>query len=120
MSLVAEFQRFLVGFIIDNDIPVKRPLIEYVDDIEHYTYMCLVHKKCCVCGKKADLHHIDTVGMGNDRTEIHNIGREVISLCREHHNEIHTKGKTEFMNLYHLNGGIIADKTICKLYKVKE
>lgn len=33
MSLVAEFQRFLVEFILSNDVPVKRPLLEYVDDI---------------------------------------------------------------------------------------
>lgn len=41
MSLVAEFQRFLVAFILTNDIPTRRPLREYVDDIETYTYLCL-------------------------------------------------------------------------------
>lgn len=120
MSLIAEFQRFLVAFILTNDIPTKRPLVEYVDDIEEYTYLCVVRKKCCVCGRHADLHHIDAVGMGNDRTEIHNIGREVITLCREHHTEIHAIGKSEFMSKYHLDGGVIADKTICKVHKLKE
>ena len=37
MSLIAEFQRFLIDFILSNDVPVKRPLLEYVDDIDHYT-----------------------------------------------------------------------------------
>lgn len=120
MSLVAEFQKFLVGFIISNGVPVKRPLREYADDIEHYTYMCLIHKKCAVCGRRADLHHIDTVGMGNDRRQVEHLGREVMSLCREHHTEIHTLGKASFLTKYHLNGGISADRTILKIYGLKK
>lgn len=119
MSLVAEFQRYLVRFIIDNDIPLKFPLLDYVDDIKDYTYACLIHKKCVVCGKRADLHHIDAIGMGNDRNDVQHIGREVISLCREHHTEIHTLGKSEFMEKYHLEGGIEADKTLLKIYGLK-
>lgn len=65
------------------------------------------------------MHHIDAIGMGNDRTETHNVGREVMSLCREHHTEIHTIGKEAFMARYHLEGGVTADNTICKIYGVK-
>lgn len=119
MSLVAEFQRFLVAFILTHDIPTKRPLREYVDDIEEYTYLCLARKKCAVCGKRADLHHIDAVGMGNDRTQVRNEGREVMSLCREHHTEIHAIGYKDFMSKYHLNGGVPCDRTIMKIYKLK-
>ena len=119
MSLVAEFQRFLINFILENDVPVKRPLLEYVDDIDHYVYMCLIHKKCAICGKKAELHHIDTVGIGNDRTEIDHIGKEAISLCRVHHKEYHDIGKQSFFEKYHLNGGVKIDKTICKIYNLK-
>ena len=119
MSLVADFQRFLIGFILENNVPVKRPLLEYVDDINHYVYMCLIHKKCAICGKKSDLHHIDTVGMGNDRTEVQHEGREAMSLCREHHNEMHQIGKASFFEKYHLNGGVKIDKTICKIYGLK-
>lgn len=119
MSLVAEFQKFLIDFIIENDVPLNFPLRDYVDDIEHYTYMCLVHKKCAVCGKRADLHHIDAIGMGNDRNEVQHLGREVLSLCREHHTEIHASGKADFMAKYHLNGGITADRTILKIYGLR-
>ena len=75
MSLVAEFQKFLINFILENDVPLKYSLLNYVDDIDNYVYMCLIHKKCCICGKKADLHHVDSVGMGNDRTEVQHEGR---------------------------------------------
>lgn len=119
MSLVAEFQRFLVAFILTHDVPTKCPLREYVDDIEAYTYLCLVRRKCAVCGRRAELHHIDAVGMGNDRTEVQNEGREVMSLCREHHTELHTVGKAEFMAKYHLDGGVPCDRTIMKIYGLR-
>lgn len=120
MSLVAEFQKFLISFILDNNIPTKRPLREYVDDIEHYVYMCLINKKCAVCGKaNAELNHIDTVGMGNDRTQINHIGKEAISLCRDHHKEYHNIGEKSFFEKYHFTGGIEIDKTICRIYGLK-
>jgi len=39
-----------------------------------------------------------------------------LPLCREHHTEVHTIGQSAFFARYHLDGGIIADKTICKIY----
>ena len=120
MSLVAEYQKFLVEFIISNDVPVSFPLREYADDIQAYTYACLIHKKCAVCGRRADLHHLDAIGMGGNRDEATHLGREVMSLCREHHTEIHTIGRTEFMKKYHLDGGIEADRTVLRIYGLKK
>lgn len=119
MSLIAEFQKFLINFILENDVPLKYSLLNYVDDIDNYVYMCLIHKKCCICGKKADLHHVDSIGMGNDRTEVQHEGRKALSLCREHHTEIHATGINAFLEKYHINSGIPIDKTIMKIYKLK-
>jgi len=119
MSLIAEFQRFLVRFIVSNDIPTSWSLLGFVDDIQDYVYACLVSKKCCVCGRKADLHHVDHIGMGRDRNEIIHKGMRVLPLCRNHHNEVHLKGTAEFENLYHLGGGIELDRTLCRIYGVK-
>ena len=116
MSLIAAYQSYLVKFIIENDIPTKFPLREYANDIEAYTYLCLVRRKCAVCGRRAEAHHIDAIGMGNDRDEVQHEGREVMSLCREHHTEIHTIGYDAFMQKYHLDGGVPADRTIMKIY----
>lgn len=44
MSLVCGFQRFLVRFIVDWDIPTRFPLLDMVDDIGDYLYSCLAHK----------------------------------------------------------------------------
>ena len=119
MSLVAAFQRYLIHFVVYNGIPTKRPLIEYADDTADYIYACLINKKCAVCGRKADLHHVDRVGMGRDRQDIVHAGMEVLPLCREHHTEIHTKGDTAFCELYHIDDGIKLDKTLCRIYKLK-
>lgn len=119
MSTVAAFQTFLARFIVAHDVPTKKPMLDYVDDVEAYIYACLAAKKCPVCGRKADLHHVDAVGMGRDRTHIIHEGMEVLPLCREHHTEIHTTGKSDFCKKYHLPGGVPADKTICKLYHLK-
>lgn len=119
MSLIASFQKYLIKFIVENAVPVNRPLIDYVEDIKDYTYQCLINKVCAVCGKKADLHHIDRVGLGRDRTEIIHEGMEAISLCRVHHEEAHAIGE-EFFKKWHLDGGIPLDKTLCKIYRLKE
>lgn len=119
MSLVCAFQRFLIRFILDFDISCSFPLLEYVDDIPDYLYACLMNKKCCVCGRPTDLHHIDRVGMGQNRTDIIHEGLEVIPLCREHHQEAHTMPDREFFEKYHIPGGIVMDKTLCRLYGLK-
>lgn len=118
MSLVAAFQTFLARFIVAHDVPTRRPMLEYVDDIDDYVLACLTQKKCVICGKPADLHHCEAVGMGRDRDEIIHEGMEVMPLCREHHTEAHTIGRDSFNERYHIRG-VEADKTICKLYGLR-
>ncbi|MCD7805401.1 MAG: putative HNHc nuclease [Oscillospiraceae bacterium] len=119
MSLVAEFQRFLAQFIVRNNIPTKRSMLSYVDDIRDYVYSCLINKRCCICGKKADIHHVQRIGMGRDRDDIVHEGMEALPLCREHHTEAHTMPDAEFFDKYHLDGGVVLDKTLCRIYGLK-
>lgn len=119
MSLVCAFQRFLVRFILDWDIPTKFSLLDMVDDVPDYIYACLISKKCVCCGRPADLHHVDRIGMGRDRTDILHEGLEALPLCREHHGENHNTSDREFFEKYHLPGGIVLDKTLCRIWKLK-
>lgn len=119
MSLVAAFQRFLARFIVRHDIPTKKPMLDYVDDIGDYIYSCLINKKCAICGRHADLHHVERVGMGRNREEIIHECMECLPLCREHHTEAHTMPDAEFFEKYHLDGGIKLDKTLCRIYGLK-
>ena len=119
MSLVANFQKYLIEFILEWNVPTSIPLYEYAEDINHYVYMCVINKKCAVCGKRAELHHIDTVGMGRNRDEICHIGMEAMSLCRDHHCEAERIGRQSFFDKYHFDRGIKIDETIAKIYKLR-
>ena len=119
MSLVCAFQRYLINFILDWDIPCSFSLLEYADDVGDYIYHCLMTKKCCICGHATDLHHVDRVGMGRNRNDIIHEGLEVLPLCREHHQEAHTMPDSEFFEKYHIPGGVVMDRTLCRLYGLK-
>lgn len=119
MSLVCAFQRFLVRFIVDWDIPTTFSILEMVDDVQDYIYACLIAKKCVITGRPAQLHHVERVGMGRNREEIIHEGMEVLPLSAEMHTEAHTMPDDDFFEKYHLPGGIVADKTICRIYGLK-
>lgn len=119
-STASQFIDFLVRFIIRHDIPTRVPLIEQCEDISQYIYACLVHKKCCICGRPADLHHMtgSKIGMGGNREQVHHLGRACLPLCREHHNEAH-QDEDGLMRRYHLEP-VKIDAKICKIYKLKK
>lgn len=119
VTTAREFINFLVEFIIENDIPTRVPLIENCEDIERYVYACLMSKKCAVCGRHADLHHCDggVIGMGNNREQVNHIGRPALSLCREHHTEIHRIGQEDFLKRYFLEP-VKIDERIADVYRL--
>lgn len=117
MSTAREFITYLIDFIIANDIPTKVPLIEQCEDVSRYIYSCLVNKKCCICGKPADLHHVQSVGSQGYRDKINHIGLEALPLCREHHISLHSMGNKEFIEKWHLEP-VRIDAKIAKLYKL--
>ena len=119
ITVAKEYITYLTEFILDWDVPTKIPLYELCDDIQKYIYACLKHKKCAVCGGRGELHHIDRIGMGNNRTDVCHEGMEAMSLCREHHGEIHNMGDRAFFAKYHFDGGVILDKELCKVYKLR-
>lgn len=118
MTQAREFIDYLINFILMHDIPTHVPLGDLADDIDRYVYACLIHKKCAVCGAKADLHHVDAVGMGNNRNEVEHLGRRCLPLCRVHHEELHTMGDARFMEYHHLKPGVI-DEKIIKVYHMR-
>ena len=119
MSTAREFITYLIDFIIANDIPTKVPLIEQCEDVSRYIYSCLVNKKCCICGKPADLHHVQSVGSQGYRDKINHIGLEALPLCREHHISLHSMGNKEFIEKWHLEP-VRIDAKIAKLYKLNK
>jgi hypothetical protein len=120
VSEARDFINLLIEIIIEYGIPTKEPLYGLCDDLERYTYACLMNKKCAVCGRKADIHHCEgsAVGMGRNRKQIIHVGLTLLPLCREHHNQIHASGETAFLEKYHVVG-IPATEEICKKVGLK-
>ncbi|MCQ1533543.1 putative HNHc nuclease [Mitsuokella jalaludinii] len=120
MSTAREFITYLIDFIIANDIPTRVPLIDNCDDIAAYMYACTMHRKCAVCGKAADIHHCEgsRIGAGVDRDKVHQLGREILPLCRVHHTELHAMPESEFMKKYHLQK-VRLDEALCKRLKLR-
>lgn len=106
---------YLIDFVIEHDIPTKEMTAELCEDVEAYVYQCMMHKRCCICRKPADLHHIDRVGMGRNRNDIVHVGMEAIALCREHHTEAHQHGDAALLERYHLVPITITDEIAKKL-----
>ena len=119
VSEARDFINLLIEIIIEYGIPTKEPLYGLCDDIERYVYACLMNKKCAVCGRKTELHHVDHVGMGYNRKEINHIGMRCLPLCREHHMEAHNIGQTAFDAKYHLEP-IAIDEKIAQKYRLRE
>ena len=121
MSTAREFITYLIDFIIANDIPTRGPLIDNCNDIAAYMYACTMHRKCAVCGKAADIHHCEgsRIGAGVDRAKVHQLGREVLPLCRVHHTELHAMPESEFVKKYHLQK-VKLDEVLCKRLKFKK
>lgn len=119
VSTARAFINMLVEIIIEYGIPTKEPLMNMVDDVQKYVYACLMHKKCAVCGRKAELHHVDAVGMGYNRREKPQLGALVLPLAPEYHREYHNIGRTAFEAKYHLEP-VRLDERLAKVYGLTE
>ena len=115
MTQAREYISFLIDFCLAEDVPTRVPLLELADDVQRGMYSCLLHKKCCVCQRRAELHHVDQVGMGYNRQTKAQLGALVLPLCREHHQEYHNRGRTAFESLYHVEP-VELDERLAKVY----
>lgn len=102
----------IIDYCIENEIPIGGQVIKdnQYQFTEHQVYMMCLKRVCVVCGKRADIHHVDHIGMGNNRNKVSHVGKRALPLCREHHTEIHTVGENKFIEMYHLTPIVIDEK----------
>lgn len=100
MTTAKDFIDFLVELCVNYSIPTVDTLLNLCEDTEKYIYSCIEKRKCCICGKKADIHEVEKVGMGGNRVQMHHLGQAVMPLCRRHHSEAEHIGQTRFDNKY--------------------
>ena len=117
MVVATEFISYLLDFCVEHGVELSEPVTARCDNLEKIMYSCLIHKKCCICGAKADLHHFDAIGMGADRNTMHHRGHRVMALCRGHNQEFH-KNSDGFCDRYHVVPVMMTEK-VAKKYKVK-
>lgn len=104
MDTAREFINTLMDFALEHGVPLGEYGVQRTDDIGKYLWYCLKHKKCAVCGRPGEIHHWDTIGMGNDRTKVDDSNHRKICLCREHHTIAHARGREAFEAMYHVYG----------------
>lgn len=95
VSTARDFISYLIDLAVEHNIPCRDSLLNRCEDIERYLYACVANRRCAICGKKADIHEVERVGMGRDRRQIQHLGQLVQPLCRQHHAEVsHYRNQT--------------------------
>lgn len=101
--IATEFIEYILEFMFKWDIAINPKVVVLAREVNNYLYLCLMHRKCAVCGRHADVHHHENlVGMGMDRAKHNHEDSRYIALCRTHHTECHTLGHRTFENKYKL------------------
>ena len=107
MDVAREFINTILEYAIEHGIPLSERGVERADDIGRYLYYCVKHKKCAVCGRDGEIHHVDAIGMGRDRRTVDDSNSRKICLCRTHHTIAHQRGMKAFEQMYHVYGIVI-------------
>lgn len=118
MTTAREFITYLISFCFHWGVPTKDSLLTQTDDIGKYLYLCLENRRCAICNRPAEVHHVDRIGMGMDREKVVHVGLNAIALCRAHHEEAHRREKALFAE-YHIYG-IKLDKHLCKVLSLNQ
>ena len=101
IEVATEFIEYILEFMFAFDVPINKKVVVLAREVNNFLYLCLIHRKCAVCGCHADIHHHENlVGMGMDRAKHNHIDSRFIALCRVHHNECHNIGHKTFEDKY--------------------
>lgn len=109
MDTAREFINTILEYAIQEGIPLSEEAVNRTDDIGRYLYFCLAHKKCAICGRGGEVHHVDAIGMGNDRKSVDDSNYRKICLCRTHHTIAHQMGMPSFEKMYKVYGIVAKD-----------
>ena len=116
MTTARYFIESILEFCFEWEVPFATKTHELAKEIGNYLYLCLLHKKCAICGKQnAHIHHVDAVGSGRNRNEVDHTQLRLIALCVEHHQETHTIGWETFNKKHKVAGIKVNAQTIKRL-----
>lgn len=113
MEIASEFIDYILDFTFINDIRLTLKPFEISKTVRNWSYLCFKRRKCTVCCKSnAEVHHLDTVGIGMNRNKVDHSKMQLIMLCREHHQEAHNIGDETFMKKHYVAGIFVPVATL--------
>lgn len=92
----------ILEFCFRNEVPFKTSLWDSIPSDYARQWYALRFRKCVICGKHADVAHLETVGMGRNRHKISHEDYHFMALCRFHHEMQHKIGIENFIIRFHL------------------
>lgn len=104
VTTAREYINTLMEYALKEGVILRESGIDRTDDIDTYLMQCIRYHKCCICGRPAEIHHVDAIGMGNNRTYYDDSQNRIMALCRVHHTIYHQRGYEQFMNTYKVYG----------------
>lgn len=72
-----EYINTLMEYSLKEGLILTESGLKRTDDIDAYLIQCIRYKRCCICGKTAEIHHVDAIGMGNDRRHVDDSERKL-------------------------------------------
>ena len=120
MSQVNDLIEMVIEFIFENNMSIESAFSLLPKTEGYYLYICCKYRKCIVCGRHADMHHVDALGIGSDRTKAKHLKHHFMALCRTHHQEIEQIGRPAFAAIYHVPvDGIKLNEATLKLLNIQ-
>lgn len=116
-DIATAFISYLVEYCFYYDIPFfEKNMIDTVD-ANRWQYLCLMHKRCAVCGRTdtIEINHVDVIGQGNNRNHTDHRHHRLEALCHEHHAMFHQLGAATFAKRFHMHGIKLKDDDIVQL-----
>ncbi|MFH5812100.1 putative HNHc nuclease [Companilactobacillus sp. FL22-1] len=102
MTQANSYLSWLLDFCFDNNVPFSTKTWDMLPNDYAMQLRCLEHRKCCICGRHADVAHVEAVGSGRNRRKINHSEFHFMALCRVHHIEQHKMGIMSFLQKYHI------------------
>ncbi|HFL0606070.1 TPA: putative HNHc nuclease [Listeria monocytogenes] len=110
-----DFISSIIEFCFQFDVPLSLPGLQMTDDINRYLFLCIKYRKCAITGRRGEIHHVDSVGIGRDRRDYDHSKSRLICLSREKHTEAHQNGWLTFKNKYHVDGIYLSPEAVKEL-----
>lgn len=120
ITIAKDFIDHLVHFCLQWGVPCQDTLLNRCEDTSKYLYYCLLYRRCAICGRLADVHHVtgSKIGMGGNRDTTHHFGRECVALCRIHHDQAHNN-ENKLLDDWHIYG-IRLDSYLCEKLRLRK